>query len=108
MRPARMPAARRNRTIVSSRRARGASAGPERVAERLAHVRSVDAAVVALLRAARHDLEIDEQRAGLGQQRADLLLEVLEVGEGMHRPIAGRAREAGEVDIAAARDRMAA
>src|SRR5262249_34818087 len=92
----------RSRTIISS------SPGAERIAERLPHMRPMDAAVVALLRAARHDLEIDEQRTGRGQQRANLLLEVLQVGERVHRLVAGGAREASEVDIAAARDRMAA
>jgi hypothetical protein len=47
----------------------------QRVAEGLAHMRAVQAAVVALLRAAGDDLEAGEHRALLGQDRADLLLE---------------------------------
>src|SRR5437899_5149760 len=57
------------------------SARRQRVAEGLAHVRAVQAAVVALLRAAGDDLEAGEHRALLGQDRADLLLEVLQIGE---------------------------
>src|SRR5262249_4036653 len=71
-------------------------------------MRAVQAAVVALLLAARCDLEADEHPALLGQDRADLLLENLQVGELVHTLVAGRARYTGEAHASAPRDRMAA
>ena len=64
--------------------------------------------VVALLRPARRDLEVDEHRALLGQDSADLLVEYALVDEGMHAAIAGGAGEAGEVDAVAVGDRVSA
>jgi len=44
----------------------------QRVPERLAHVRSVQAGIIALLRRARGNLEVGEHRTGFAEQRADL------------------------------------
>src|SRR5216683_4016514 len=77
-------------------------------AERLAHMRTVQPGVVALLWAARYYLEIRKNRPRLRQQRADLLLEYFQVGEFMHRGIARRPREAAKVHAVATGDRMAA
>src|SRR5216683_2984405 len=77
-------------------------------AERLAHMRTVQPGVVALLWAARRYLEIRKNRPRPRQQRADLLLEDGQVGEFMHRGIARRPREAAKVHPVATGDRMAA
>src|SRR5258706_35831 len=84
------------------------SARRQRVAEGLAHMRAVQAAVVALLAAAGDDLEAGEQRPLLGQDRADLLLEDFQIGKLMDPLVARRARHAGKADDAAHRDRMTA
>src|SRR5580700_3146002 len=80
----------------------------ERLPESLAHLRSVEARIVALLRPARCDLEVGEHRSRLGQYGADLLLEHLEVGEFIDRAIPGGSREARKIDLLAARNRMPA
>jgi hypothetical protein len=80
----------------------------QRVPERLAHMRSVQAGVVALLRPARGNLEVYEHRTGFAEQGADLLPEDFQVGEVEHDAISGRTREAGEVDPVAARDGVSA
>src|SRR5439155_7690071 len=85
-----------------------ALAGVERVLERLADFGAVDAVVVARLRPAALDLEIDEHRALLGEDCADLLLEILQIGKFIDGAVTGRAREPGKTDMAAVRGRMAA
>src|SRR5262245_6830408 len=80
----------------------------ERVLERLSHLRTVQAAVVALLLAARGNLQAHEHRPGLVQDCADLLLEYLQVGELIDVLVSGRAGEAREAHRAAAGNRMAA
>src|SRR5260370_12316504 len=77
-------------------------------AERIAHMRTMQPGVVALLWAARHYLEIRENRPRPRQQRADLLLQDAQVGEFMPYGIARRPREAAKVHLVATRDRMAA
>ena len=66
----------------------------ERLAERLSHMRTVQAAVVALLIAARYDLKADEYWSGFSKDRTDLLLEHLEIGKLMDVLVSGRARQA--------------
>src|SRR5258706_12921330 len=77
-------------------------------AERLAHMRTMQPGVVALLWAARRYLEIRKDRPRFRQQRADLLLEDAQVEEFVHCGIARRPREAAKVHLAATGDRMAA
>src|SRR5262249_55808395 len=77
-------------------------------AERLAHMRAMQPGVIALLWAARGHLQIRENRPRPGQQSADLLLEVAQLGEFVHPRIARRPREAAEVHPVATGDRMAA
>src|SRR6266446_2445373 len=77
-------------------------------AERLAHMRTMQPGVVTLLWAARRYLEIRKDRPRPRQQRTDLLLEDIQVGEFTHCGIARRPREAAKVDPAATGDRMAA
>src|SRR6266852_610255 len=70
-----LPPARMNRILPRN------SPRRERLAERFAHVGTMQARVITLLRATRRYLEIDENRPRLRQQGADLLLENLQVGE---------------------------
>src|SRR5712691_4125228 len=69
---------------------------------------AVEQLIVAVLRSARRDFQIDEHRPLFGQHGADLLFEYLQVGERMDAAISRRAREAGKIDPAAAWDRMPA
>src|SRR5260370_13885581 len=94
--------------MVSSRFNLESSPRRECRAERIAHMRPMQPGVVTLLWAARHYLEIRENRPRLRQQRTDLLLEDLQVGEFMHPRIARRPGEAAKVDPVATGDRMAA
>src|SRR5437899_13088465 len=80
----------------------------ERRTKRLAHMRTMQPGVVALLWAARRYLQISENRPRPRQQRADLPLEDAQLGEFMHARIACRPREAAKVYLVATRDRMAA
>src|SRR5258708_12658975 len=81
--------------------------GRECRAEGLAHMRTMQPGVVALLWAARRYLEIRKNRPRPRQQRADLLLEDAQVGEFMHCRIARRPREPAKVHPVATGDRMA-
>src|SRR5215813_14355895 len=94
--------------LSPSQREAVSSARRECFAERFAHMRTMQARIVALLRTAGRDLEINENRPRLRQQRADSLLEYLKVGKFMHRRIARRPGEAAKVHLVATRDRMAA
>src|SRR5262252_11147197 len=96
------------RFLSHSQREAVSSARRERLAERFAHMRTMQARIVALLRAAGRNLEINENRPWRRQQRVDLLLEYLAVGEFMHRRIARRPGKAAKVHLVATRDRMAA
>src|SRR5260221_3176776 len=84
------------------------SARRQRVPERLAHMRSMQARIVALLRPARGDLQVGKYRPRLGEHGADLLLEHLEVGKVVDDAIPRRAGKVGEVHPVAAWNRVPA
>src|SRR5215475_3085366 len=83
-------------------------ASRQRVLERLSRGRPMQHGVIAVLRSARRDLEVDENRTLLGQYGTDPLLEILQIGEHMRAAISRRAGEPGEVNEPAPRRRVAA